>query len=305
MRSVRNALADGRKIPVCGYCWAQEGRGERSLRQQWNAIFPKETDVVRQRVARGGDAAEAMPLEYLQISVGNQCNLACRMCNASYSSRIALDPVHSKWAGTMDREAMRVSEGPGVEGGVSGPSRRRANWIDDTSWFEQPEFVEKDMMGAGSTLKILYVTGGEPLFVPAFDRILDDYVSRGLAGNIAISLNTNLFHNERRIARAMESLLRFKACHLAPSIDGYGAVYEYIRYPAKWPVVERNIRYVVDLARERSNLYVMLTTVAQAYNLFNLVDLFHFADDLSVECKPHVLDGPPQLRPHVLPPRCG
>jgi pyruvate-formate lyase-activating enzyme len=158
------------------------------------------------------------------------------------------------------------------------------------------------MTAAGSTLKILYVTGGEPLFVPAFEQILDGYVSRGLAGNIAISLNTNLFHNERRIARAMESLLRFRACHLAPSIDGYGAVYEYIRYPARWPVVERNIRHVVDLARERTNLYVILTTVAQAYNLFNLVDLFRFADALPVECKPHVLDGPPQLRPHVLTP---
>jgi hypothetical protein len=157
------------------------------------------------------------------------------------------------------------------------------------------------MMGAGSTLKMLYVTGGEPFFVPAFDKILDDYVARGLAQDMVISLNTNLFHNERRIARAMESLLRFKFCHLAPSVDGYGAVYEYIRYPAKWDIVERNIRHIAGLQREHSNLYVMLTTVAQAYNVFNLVDLLRFADELPLECKPHVLDGPVQLRPHVLP----
>jgi hypothetical protein len=156
-------------------------------------------------------------------------------------------------------------------------------------------------MGAGSTLKMLHVTGGEPFFVPAFDKILDEYVSRGLAKEIGISLNTNLFHNERRIVRAMEALLRFKECHLAPSIDGHAGVYEYIRYPASWAVVERNIRYVAQLTREHSNLYFMLTTVAQAYNCFNLVDLLRFADDLSLECRPHVLDGPLHLRPHVLP----
>lgn len=306
MRSVRKALVDGRRIPVCGYCWDQEKRGERSLRQSWNDQFRAAAETVRKGVAQGGDGADPLPLEYLQISVGNKCNLACRMCNASYSSRIAEDPVHSRWAGPMDREAADVwREGAGGRGGLASllqsQPKKRANWVDGTSWFEQPEFVEKDMMGAGSTMKMLYVTGGEPLFVPAFDRILDDYVSRGLAQDMCISLNTNLFHNERRIARAMEALLRFKLCYLAPSIDGHGAVYEYIRYPAKWAVVERNIRYVVELSRQRSNLHVMLTTVAQAYNLFNLVDLLRFADDLSVECRPHILDGPLQLLPQILP----
>src|SRR5687767_3973180 len=70
MRSVRKALADGRKIPVCAYCWAQEDRGEHSLRQQWNRTFHKAADNVREQVAQGGDVGDAMPLEYLQISVG-------------------------------------------------------------------------------------------------------------------------------------------------------------------------------------------------------------------------------------------
>jgi hypothetical protein len=303
LRSVRTALADGRKIPVCGHCWEQEKRGEGSQRQLWNGQFAGSMNTLQTRLEEGADPADAMPMEYLQISVGNKCNLACRMCNASYSSRIAEDPVHSKWAPAMDREGRIWGTAEEALRGVfaqEGP-RRRPDWVEGKPWFEQPAFVEKDMMGAGSTLKMLYVTGGEPFFVPAFDRILDDYVARGLAKDMVISLNTNLFHNERRIARAMESLLRFKYCHLAPSIDGYGDVYEYVRYPAKWGIVERNIRFVADLCRQHDNAYVMLTTVAQAYNCFNLPDLLSFADELSLECKPHVLDGPPQLRPHVLP----
>jgi pyruvate-formate lyase-activating enzyme len=303
LRSVRTALAAGKKIPVCTYCWRQESRGEGSQREIWNGMFAKTADAVKERIRSGGDAAEAMPLEYLQISVGNQCNLACRMCNASYSSRIAEDPVHSKWAPRLDHVGHQVWDGApqAPRAGLPATPGVRPSWVDGTAWFEQPEFVEKDMMGIGSSLKMLYVTGGEPLFIPAFDRILDEYVERGYAQEMTISLNTNLFHNEGKIARALSSLLRFRHCHLAPSIDGHGAVYEYVRYPARWAIVDRNLRTVAAMAREHANLSFVLTTVAQAYNCFNLVDLLRYADELGIECRPHVLDGPTHLRPHVLP----
>jgi MoaA/NifB/PqqE/SkfB family radical SAM enzyme len=298
LRSVRSALADGRKIPVCSYCWDQERRGESSQREKWNEMFKASATAVRAGLESGADAREPLPLEYLQISVGNKCNLACRMCNASYSSRIEADPVHAKWAPRQDRGAQ--PEGS-ARGAAATAAPVRAGWVEGTPWFEQPEFVEKDMMGAGSSLRVLYVTGGEPLFIPSFDRILDEYVRRGHAQEMTLSLNTNLFHNEGRIARALDSLSRFRHCHVGPSIDGVGAVYEYIRYPARWDVVDRNIRTVAAMARTHANVTFVLTTVAQAYNCFNLVELLRYADGLSVECHPHVLDGPAQLKPDVLP----
>jgi pyruvate-formate lyase-activating enzyme len=297
LRSVRQALADGRRIPVCSYCWAQEARGETSQRQLWNGLMPLQVAAVTEGLAAGADPRESRPLEFLQISVGTKCNLACRMCNASYSSRIEEDPVHLKWAPPV--------RGAGGKGRVlavlrgAGPTRR--NWQEGTAWFEQPSFVEDDMMAAGASLRTLYVTGGEPLFVPAFDRLLDEYIRRGYAQRMTIAINTNLFHNEARIARAMDALLRFKHCHLGPSIDGHGDVYEYVRYPAKWPIVDRNLRTAARLRREHANLTVTLTTVVQIYNVFNLLDLLRYADELRIECKPHVLEGPPHLRPHVLP----
>src|SRR4030095_585817 len=86
LRSVRTALASDQKIPVCSYCWRQESRGETSQREIWNGMYPQTAERLRARIRAGEDVSAAMPLEYLQISVGNQCNLACRMCNASYSS---------------------------------------------------------------------------------------------------------------------------------------------------------------------------------------------------------------------------
>lgn len=297
LQSVRKALADGRRIPVCTYCWDQEKRGERSQREFWNGLHAESTARVREKLVAGGDPAEPEPLEYLQISVGNKCNLACRMCNAAYSSRIEEDPVHVKWAPRQDREREVWTEGGD---GKAHPAATRPDWAPNTPWFEQPAFIDQDLMSAGASLTSLYVTGGEPLMIPSFDRLLDEYVSRGYAQHMTLTLNTNLFHNEARLAKALESFLRFEKIHLAPSIDGYGAVYEYIRYPAKWAIVDRNIRTVAQ-ARRHPHFSLVLTTVAQAYNIFNLVDLLRYADELQVECHPHMLDGPAQLRAHVLP----
>ena len=126
MRSVRSALADGRRVPVCGYCWEQEKRGELSQREMWNSYFPNSYSALKDRLQRGVDPAEPLPLEYLQISVGNKCNLACRMCNASYSSRIAEDPVHLKWVGTMQRARSAGTVGPADAGADTETSTRGA-----------------------------------------------------------------------------------------------------------------------------------------------------------------------------------
>ena len=298
MQSVRKALADDRRIPVCNYCWDQEKRGERSQRQLWNQLHAASATRVQEKLAAGGDAAEPEPIEYLQISVGNKCNLACRMCNASYSSRIEEDPVHVKWAPRQDRELEVWTEGGDRQ---AHPVPLRPDWVSGMPWFEQPSVMDGDLIRAGATVQSLYVTGGEPLMTPSFDRLLDEYVSRGYGRHMGLSLNTNLFHNEGRLARALESFLRFRFCHIGASIDGFGAVYEYIRYPAKWAIVDRNIRTVVALSRQHEKLTFMLTTVAQAYNLFNLPSLLRYADEIEVECNPHVLSGPQHLRPQVLP----
>jgi hypothetical protein len=293
MRRVREALVDGRKIPACGHCWEQEGRGETSLRQQWNGRFPGAAEELDARVRNGGTATDPLSVQYLQLSLGNKCNLACRMCNASYSSRIDADPVHSKWAPRTLPDPAATSGGQAKKG--------RPNWADATPWFEQAEFVETDLLPMGSTLKNICVTGGEPLYTTSFERMLEGYVRRGQARNMVIGFASNLFHNEARIRRAMDLLLKFQYCEIAPSIDGHGVVYEYVRYPAKWDVVERNIRVVRALSREHANLGFKLTTVAQAYNCLNLVRLFRFADEVQIECNPHVIEEPAHLRPNVLP----
>jgi len=282
MRSVRGALADGRRIPACAHCWHQEDRSEASTRQLWNGRLVEAAARVRERIRQGLDVTEPLPVEYIQIGLGNKCNLACRMCNAGYSSRIAQDLVHSQWAPS--------AEIPGENAGA--PVALRPNWDPAVPWFEQEEFLRGDLLESASSLKLLAVMGGEPLLSDAFARLLEEYVARGHAKNMGIRINSNLFHNEGRIRKVMDSLVRFWYGSVGASVDGYGAVYEYIRYPARWDIVSRNIRLVRSLTEQNPNLVLTMDTVVQPYNCLSLVDLLRFADDLDVECNPHVIEHP-------------
>lgn len=291
MRSIRSALADGRRIPACTHCWQQEDRGETSYRQLWNERRPEAAALVRERIRQGQDVREALPVEYIQISLGNKCNLACRMCNAGYSSRIAADPVHSQWSPSGDIAS------PAAD--ASQPAR--AAWDAAAPWFEQEEFLRGDLLERAGSLRLLVVTGGEPLLSTPFLDLLKEYVARGRHRELALRINSNLFHNEARIRDVMSSLLNFWYCSVGASVDGFGSVYEYVRHPARWDIVSRNIRLMRELAERHSNLIFSLDTVVQPYNCLSLVDLMRFADEVGVECSAQVIEHPHFLTMQVVP----
>ena len=194
-------------------------------------------------------------------------------------------------------------DGPAAPGSAIGEGKPggRPGWVPGVPWFEQPAFLRGEILGKAGSLKLLYVTGGEPLMNESFERVLDEYAEQGHAGSLNLQINTNLFHNEATLRKVLQSLLRFATCLLGASIDGHGAVYEYVRYPARWDIVERNLRLVRSLARENPRLALMLNAVAQPYNCLSLVDLLRFADELEVECYPHVIEGPWFLKMQVVP----
>ena len=105
MREIRRAFIAGENVPGCDYCFAQERKGLHSMRlhatEAWSGGFlnpERETIAQVKEVALANDFRIANGPEYLDLDVGNLCNLKCRMCNSFYSSMIANDPVHSKWS---------------------------------------------------------------------------------------------------------------------------------------------------------------------------------------------------------------
>jgi len=119
MRSVRRKLTEGEPVKECSYCYNQEKMGARSMRiegnRAWEAgwLNPRsETIEDLQAKARANDYRVPDGPEWIDLDVGNLCNLKCRMCNSLSSSRIANDPVHSRW--THDFEVPARWQGLGM-----------------------------------------------------------------------------------------------------------------------------------------------------------------------------------------------
>lgn len=104
MRSVRRKLTEGEPVKECSYCYNQEKVGARSMRidgsRAWEAgwLNPRSETIEDMKAkARANDFRVPDGPEWIDLDVGNLCNLKCRMCNSLSSSRIADDPVHSRW----------------------------------------------------------------------------------------------------------------------------------------------------------------------------------------------------------------
>jgi hypothetical protein len=83
------------------------------------------------------------------------------------------------------------------------------------------------------------------------------------------------------------------------SIDGVGAGFEYIRYPARWKTVDRNVRYLKETFGQRC----IITPVVQMYNILDLADLFRYCDELDLDFNLNIMHEPARLAVQNVPPR--
>jgi len=71
---------------------------------------------------------------------------------------------------------------------------------------------------------------------------------------------------------------QFKHFYLGVSIDGFGKLYEYIRFPARWETIAGNLPILKKLPK--THIYASVTV--QNYNALNIVELFRFLDSVEV-----------------------
>lgn len=100
MRDARRGMADGEKISPCMRCYQEEDSVGQSRRTIQNGVWLARTGRSREdfiQEAQNQSWRVRNRPSFLQLNLGNLCNLACRMCSSQYSSRIEADSVHNKW----------------------------------------------------------------------------------------------------------------------------------------------------------------------------------------------------------------
>jgi sulfatase maturation enzyme AslB (radical SAM superfamily) len=86
----------------------------------------------------------------------------------------------------------------------------------------------------------------------------------GQAEKMSIEYNTNMTNLQPRVIKLWE---HFKTVTVGASIDGYGDVNDYQRFPAKWPSVYKNLQVIDGLP---SNVKAWLACTVTNLNVFHI-----------------------------------
>ena len=229
MRTVRKAMLDGEKLDVCGVCWKQEEMGKESYRERHNKEWIKRLGQpeVERRVAYSlaNDYAVDTPPDYLDLRLGNLCNLKCRMCNIFNSSQIEKEHIKLRQNNMYADMWTRQWDKTDING-----APYDMNWVNYEKFWENLNKYVPD-------LQKVYFTGGEPTLLETPYKFMDEMISQGIQDKVDIMFNTNCTNVQ---PKWLDQISQFKKVQINGSIDGIGAMNDYIRAPSKWKNIREN-----------------------------------------------------------------
>jgi len=86
MRNLRLEFLDGKKPTTCRRCWNEEESGRKSKRMHT-------LDRLKHSLGDEPWTRDAKPLMFLDLKLGNICNLKCRICGSWASSQFAGEEI--------------------------------------------------------------------------------------------------------------------------------------------------------------------------------------------------------------------
>lgn len=269
---IRQQMLDGVQPDMCERCFKEEDAGIKSARQNWNDKWYDET--------REYAVESTLDIEYVDLRLGNLCNLKCRMCNP-YSSNQWVE----EW-NTVVKTAKLVPDFP--------LTIEEANRLNNMNWPEDSRTWES-IIEIADSIEEIYLTGGEPTLAIEQYKLFDILIEKNLSKKIKLKYNTNLTNIPKKM---IEYWSHFRTVQLNASIDAYGALNRYIRYPTGWSSVEKNI----DKFLSMPNVQVQIHCTVQMYNILNLKELFDWIA-AKTELTPYlnILNHPVCLNIQTLP----
>lgn len=293
-KEIRKQLLNDEVPDGCRSCFELEDQGIRSFRQTWNEIYEDQIDTSLKHVDNEGHL-DAQAVTYLDISLGNICNLKCRSCNPWASHRwIEEGPTvpHTDWDDTAYMIAKMSSDKP---------------------WFIKA-FAEGFFDEVLPNVKVINFIGGEPLVVEEHYAWLEHIVDQGWSKDIELHYNTNGTTIPDRLLAIWD---KFKGVILSLSIDAIGDLAYYVRHPTKWKIIEKNTKKLAEFSRTRKGVLVHTHVTLSLLNLHDLpnlldwckqqYDTWHYEWDWGnygyQNCLPHfnIVDFPRHLNIRNLP----
>lgn len=288
LKDVRRTILNGDFHSECHRCRKEESAGILS-RRQVEAELWKDTldfDQAKALTDKDGGVNEELAPRYLSLRFGNHCNLRCRMCSPTESAAWYHDFVELNGHRGFHDGGRRLQLEVGADGRYREPTAVY-------QWHESETFWD-DFLTIAPSVETIYMAGGEPFLIRRHFEFLKRCIESGHAANMALEYNTNMTLLPPELTRLW---LSFKSVRLGCSLDGVGAVNDYIRYPSRFENIESNLHQVDQMGPAVSG---WIATTVSALNIFYLDELIQWRLKAAFQ-KINDPDGPqPLITAHPL-----
>jgi len=272
---IRKQFIDGERPETCQRCFREEDAGIRSPRIGYNEKWFKDDVRVEEEIP--------LDIRYVDIRLGNLCNLKCRMCNPWSSSMWVKD-----WNQVVDTAELAPNEPLSDED---------LDWMEKLGEWPDRKKTGVNFVEIAHTIEEIYLTGGEPTLAKSQYALFDYCIENDLASNIRLKYNTNLTNVPDKM---LEYWKHFKRVQLNCSIDAVGERDRYIRYPSSFSKIEENF----DKLNQLDNVNIQIHCTVQMLNMLALHELLDWMESKGLakdQLYLNILNHPESMNIRVLP----
>jgi organic radical activating enzyme len=249
MKSLREDFLAGRSPQTCRKCWNEELAGRTSKRMHT-------LDRLKHILGDQEWTTDAKPLMFLDLKLGNICNLKCRICGSWSSSQFATEEINDappeEKKSTYAYQMLRAGAWP----------------RENTQFWQQIDQCLTD-------IRYIEFTGGEPFMIQEHFIMLQGIVDRGIAHQVEIHYNTN---GTQYPEGAEEIWKHFKTVEIAISIDDLDKRFEYQRSNAVWAEILHNLNRFRELRQRQSNIQLQCCSTVNVFNVRYIDQLARWID---------------------------
>lgn len=272
-RSARLKSLTGQVPRACQRCFDEEKNGIVSKRLTEINNYPKFTLAHARSITNDDGSIDDIKFDFVELRLGNLCNLACRTCNPYSSSKWVSD--HAKLKKTLPFKIIDFSQS------------------NTYKWPEQESFWN-ELIKYCDQVKVFYINGGEPTLIKQHFEFLRKLISLGRT-DVTLWYNINMTNLTNEIISLWK---HFKHVRISCSIDDLGERNHYIRWPAEWEGTISNFLWL----REHPEIYVDITQTVSFMN-YPYLDQFYelFTKKYNVHIHHNFVYDPSFLSPLALP----
>lgn len=249
---MRKKMLQGEAPKECSYCWKMEAAdkdnfSDRVVKSADEWAFPHFSQV------RNLKWDENVLPRYLEVVFGSECNFKCAYCAPDTSSSLLVE--FEKFDAYPTSEPLYRLEDMRRFDRLPLSSKDHNPYI-EAFWKWFPKVYPK--------LKVLRITGGEPLLNSNTFKLLD-YIKDHPHEDLEFSVNSNACVDEKIFRRFLDQIkqLKLKRINFYVSVDTFKEQAEYIRFGLNYPTLMNNVQLYLEEVK-------MPVTFMSAFNILSI-----------------------------------